>query len=152
MSKAIESQIFIFYLISSIFSGLFLRSISMSGTPLCLWAYHTPEKMIQNAYKLASLLNFVPKSKNDLLNYFRQAPASSLVNATQNIDLVINLINTLDRSNFNSIKLKLEDYLLTRILRSCKFSELFAISTDQRKSQDRSHQQHVPNGMPHNEV
>ncbi|CAD1468375.1 unnamed protein product [Heterotrigona itama] len=73
--------------LSSMFSGLFLRSISMSGTPLCLWAYHTPEKMIQNAYKLASLLNFVPTSKDDLLNYFRQAAASSLVIAAQKIDL-----------------------------------------------------------------
>ncbi|KAF3430578.1 hypothetical protein E2986_07677 [Frieseomelitta varia] len=76
-----------FHTLSERSRGLFLRSISMSGTPLCLWAYHTPEKMIQNAYKLANLLNFVPKSKDDLLNYFRQAPASSLVIAAQNVDL-----------------------------------------------------------------
>lgn len=76
------------------FSGLFRRSISMSGTPLCPWAYHTPEQMIQNAYKLAGFLNYVPKSRNDLLNYLRHAPAIELIRAAEKIDLVIDPANT----------------------------------------------------------
>lgn len=86
--------IFISCFISFTFSGLFRRSISMSGTPLCPWAYHTPEQMIQNAYKLAGFLNYVPKSRNDLLNYLRHAPAIELIRAAEKIDLVIDPTNT----------------------------------------------------------
>lgn len=62
----------------------------MSGTPLCPWAYHTPVEMIRNAYQLARVLGFVPKDKDDLLNYLRRTPALDLANATKDVDLVIN--------------------------------------------------------------
>ncbi|XP_060832112.1 juvenile hormone esterase-like isoform X2 [Bombus pascuorum] len=78
-----------FHMLSERSRGLFRRSISMSGTPLCPWAYHTPEQMIQNAYKLASFLNYVPKSRDDLLNYLRHTPAIKLIRAAEKINLNI---------------------------------------------------------------
>ncbi|XP_033183614.1 juvenile hormone esterase-like [Bombus vancouverensis nearcticus] len=78
-----------FHMLSERSRGLFRRSISMSGTPLCPWAYHTPEQMIHNAYKLAGFLNYVPKSRDDLLNYLRHAPAIKLIRAAEKVDLNI---------------------------------------------------------------
>ncbi|OAD59462.1 Esterase B1, partial [Eufriesea mexicana] len=76
-----------FHMLSERSRGLFLRSISMSGTPLCPWAFHTPEEMIRNAHKLAHVLGFIPKDKDDLLNYLRQTPALHLANAAKDVDL-----------------------------------------------------------------
>ncbi|CAL7935530.1 unnamed protein product [Xylocopa violacea] len=61
----------------------------MSGTPLCPWAYHTPEELARNAHQLAAILGFVPKDTNDLLQRLRQVPATELVNATQRVALNI---------------------------------------------------------------
>ncbi|XP_029035228.2 juvenile hormone esterase-like [Osmia bicornis bicornis] len=76
-----------FHVLSERSRGLFLRSISMSGTPLCPWAYHTPENIIANAYHIAASLNYVPKSKNDLLNFFQRAPAMDLARVGSTIGL-----------------------------------------------------------------
>lgn len=73
-----------------VFPGLFLRSISMSGSPLCPWAYHSPEQMIQNAYQLATVLEYTPKNHDDLLNYLRQVPLMELIRASTKVDMVIN--------------------------------------------------------------
>nr|XP_012150909.1 PREDICTED: venom carboxylesterase-6-like [Megachile rotundata] len=70
-----------FHMLSKQSRGLFLRSISMSGTPLCPWAYHPPENIIANAHYVAATLDFAPKNKDDLLNFLQRAPAMDLVDA-----------------------------------------------------------------------
>ncbi|XP_054012725.1 juvenile hormone esterase-like [Hylaeus anthracinus] len=76
-----------FHILSEKSRGLFLRSISMSGVPLCMWAYHTPQEAINKAHKLAAILGFAPRSKTDLLNFFLRAPVSDLVIGTTKVDL-----------------------------------------------------------------
>ncbi|CAK9802979.1 Venom carboxylesterase-6 [Anthophora plagiata] len=71
-----------FHVLSEKSRGLFLRSISMSGTPLCPWAYFTPEEMIANARQLASILGIVHANNDHLLNRLRETPAAKLVEAT----------------------------------------------------------------------
>lgn len=73
-----------------IFPGLFLRSISMSGSPLCPWAYHSPEEMIRNAHQLAIFLDYIPKNHDDLVNYLRQVPLMDLIRASTKVEMVIN--------------------------------------------------------------
>ncbi|XP_026300495.1 esterase B1 [Apis mellifera] len=76
-----------FHILSERSKGLFLRSISMSGTPLCPWAYHSPEEMIRNAHQLAAVLGYVPKNHDDLVNYLRQAPLMELVSASTKVEM-----------------------------------------------------------------
>ncbi|XP_031828014.2 carboxylic ester hydrolase-like [Nomia melanderi] len=75
-----------FHILSEKSKGLFHRSISMSGTPLCQWAYHTPDKARENAYYLATLLGHPAFTKQGLLDYLRTVPAEDLVKVTEKVD------------------------------------------------------------------
>lgn len=76
----------------------------MSGTPLCPWAYHSPEEMIRNAHQLAAVLGYVPKNHDDLVNYLRQAPLMELVRASTKVEMVINPLLLEQQSNLNDFK------------------------------------------------
>ncbi|XP_078043271.1 LOW QUALITY PROTEIN: acetylcholinesterase-like [Augochlora pura] len=76
-----------FHMLSERSIGLFHRSISMSGTPLCQWAYHTPADAYRSAVELAGLLGKVEITKTDLLQLLRDAPADALVNLAMKVNL-----------------------------------------------------------------
>ncbi|XP_076170825.1 uncharacterized protein LOC143148407 [Ptiloglossa arizonensis] len=78
-----------FHTLSEKSRDLFVRSISMSGSPLCPWAYQAPEEAIQHARDLAALLGFLRKDKTGLLNFFLRTPAPDIVIASTNVGLDI---------------------------------------------------------------
>ncbi|XP_076649641.1 acetylcholinesterase-like [Halictus rubicundus] len=76
-----------FHILSEKSRGLFHRSISMSGTPLCQWAYHTPASAYRSAFELGRLLNEAELTKTDLLQQLRDTPAEALVTLTMKVNL-----------------------------------------------------------------
>lgn len=76
-----------FHMLSEKSKGLFHRSISMSGTPLCQWAYHTPASAARSAFELGRLLNKIELTKEDLLQQLRNTPAEALVTLTMQVNL-----------------------------------------------------------------
>ncbi|XP_076286453.1 venom carboxylesterase-6-like [Lasioglossum baleicum] len=76
-----------FHTLSEKSRGLFRRSISMSGTPLCQWAYHTPQSAYHSAHELGRLLNKLEITKEDLLKQLQQTPAEALVTVSMKVNL-----------------------------------------------------------------
>ncbi|XP_076286493.1 juvenile hormone esterase-like [Lasioglossum baleicum] len=66
--------------------GLFKRVIQQSGTPLCQWGFHTPEKAYQNARALAVNLGYDGVGDADLLAFLRSVPIEKMVNMTLQVD------------------------------------------------------------------
>ncbi|XP_033328430.2 acetylcholinesterase isoform X2 [Megalopta genalis] len=76
-----------FHILSERSIGLFHRSIGMSGTPLCQWAYHTPAEAYRSAAELAQLLGKAEITKSGLLELLRDVPADALVNQAMKLNL-----------------------------------------------------------------
>lgn len=91
MSKTVTSRIKcnMVIIISFFLLGLFKQAIMQSGSPLCQWAYHTHAKAFENARDLAGRLGYNGLSTVGLLNFLRVAPARSVVEKAQQVDLVI---------------------------------------------------------------
>lgn len=74
-------------------SGLFHKVIQQSGTPLCQWGFHTPEKAYQNARDLAVNLGFDGVGDAALVAFLRNAPVEEMVRKTLQVDYVCTIFN-----------------------------------------------------------
>ncbi|XP_076649643.1 cholinesterase-like [Halictus rubicundus] len=89
-------------------NGLFKQVILQSGTPLCQWGFHTPNKAYQNARALAVNLGYDGVDDEGMIEFLRGVPVEKMVRMTMQIDYgflpfrptIENLDNVKDGSEF----------------------------------------------------
>ncbi|KAJ8664908.1 hypothetical protein QAD02_006570, partial [Eretmocerus hayati] len=75
------------HLISDMSAGLFQQSISMSGSPLCLyWGFQKSKDAELYAKQLGHKLGFRPSSKDELLQALLKADANEIVRKSKDLD------------------------------------------------------------------
>ncbi|XP_033327890.2 juvenile hormone esterase [Megalopta genalis] len=66
--------------------GLFKRVIQQSGTPLCQWAFHSPDKAFENGRNLASRLGYEGSTAEGIVNFLRGVDAEEMTMKTFLVD------------------------------------------------------------------
>ncbi|XP_034941515.1 pyrethroid hydrolase Ces2a-like [Chelonus insularis] len=76
-----------YHILSKASKGLFHRSISMSGSHYCQWAYSRPKEAESQAFNLAFFLhlNITDRNKDELLTSLYKIPPQDIVEATRNL-------------------------------------------------------------------
>lgn len=74
------------HILSEQSKGLFNKAIQQSGSPLCQWGFHTPEKAYQNARDLAVNLGYDGVDDGSLIAFLRDVPVDELVRKTLQVD------------------------------------------------------------------
>ncbi|XP_058792783.1 juvenile hormone esterase-like [Phymastichus coffea] len=74
--------------LSEMSQGLFHRSISMSASPLCPWAFHTPEVAVKQAFKLVKKLGKTTLSATTALQSLYQASAVEIMINAEDMGMV----------------------------------------------------------------
>ncbi|KAL7290040.1 hypothetical protein TKK_0015769 [Trichogramma kaykai] len=74
-----------FHGLSEMSKGLFHRSISMSASPLCPWAFHTGEAAVKQAFILGEKLGKVASNKNELLKVLYESTATDIMTKTEDM-------------------------------------------------------------------
>ncbi|CAL7935528.1 unnamed protein product [Xylocopa violacea] len=72
-----------FHMLSDKTKGLFVRSIQMSGSPLCPWAFHTPDEARQIAQQIGVVLAHQTVDTDEFLDFLLKQPAANLASATR---------------------------------------------------------------------
>lgn len=66
--------------------GLFKQVIMESGTPLCQWGFHSPNKANQNGRDLAWELGYTGDSDDNLVKFLQDAPIKEMVTTTGRVE------------------------------------------------------------------
>ncbi|KAJ8664935.1 hypothetical protein QAD02_006597 [Eretmocerus hayati] len=87
------------HLVSDMSKGLFHQSISMSGSPLCLyWGFQNIMEAKSNAKELGEKLNLPSSNKDGLLQGLLNADANEIIQKTAELESVIPFRPTLELS------------------------------------------------------
>ena len=70
-----------YHLLSSKSKGLFQGAIAQSGSALCPWAYHTPERTVELAFDLGRRMGITALTKEQLLESLKKADVNDMVPA-----------------------------------------------------------------------
>ncbi|XP_076685710.1 cholinesterase-like isoform X2 [Andrena cerasifolii] len=70
-----------YHLLSAKSKGLFQQAIAQSGSALCPWAYHTPEKTVELAFDLGRRMGITALTKEQLLESLKKADVKDIVPA-----------------------------------------------------------------------
>ncbi|XP_032457819.1 venom carboxylesterase-6 [Nasonia vitripennis] len=76
------------HVLSSLSQGLFHRAISMSASPLCPWAFQTPEASVSQAFDLGRRLGKTTKSADELLKTLYNTSAIEMMKITNDMGFV----------------------------------------------------------------
>ncbi|XP_078045450.1 acetylcholinesterase-like [Augochlora pura] len=66
--------------------GLFKQAIQQSGTPLCQWAFHSPDKAFENGRSLASNLGYDGTTADGIVNFLRGVDVKEMTMKTHQVD------------------------------------------------------------------
>ncbi|XP_031828400.1 cholinesterase-like [Nomia melanderi] len=92
-----------YHVLSPHSAGLFARAIAMSGTPLSPWAYHTPEQSLNKAKQLTKFLGSDATTNSEILNFLLNVPPKDLVNGTEQMDGVTQMLTLPFRPTLDSV-------------------------------------------------
>ncbi|XP_076685745.1 juvenile hormone esterase-like [Andrena cerasifolii] len=72
-----------YHLLSPQSKGLFQQAIAQSGSPLCPWAFHTPELAALAAYELGAHMGIVAETKEQLLDALKKADIKDIIKSVE---------------------------------------------------------------------
>lgn len=77
-----------FHSLSEMSRDLFHRSISMSASVFCPWAFHLPQAALRQAFKLGKSLGIETSNKEELLKFLYKTPASDIMEKTEHLSTI----------------------------------------------------------------